>query len=227
MSETPSWLKEETSAPATKTAVSNPIVQSTGKAIASDPAVQRATYNALKEHYIPPTCEDKEKDVESQTRRINDTDNVHAEDDDVPEELDVPPEDLKMMEQYHRGLRVSFMAISILMATAACLKLENTDVATAFIALYVVFFSIVICCFELALSFVSKWIATNFGFLYSLSGRVLFLTFVAVMCFSLGIFGQIVMGLTFAALLFNVYVLIVYPKFDQWLRIKHYKNIKG
>jgi hypothetical protein len=215
MSETPSWLKEEEDlAPIASAAVSNPVVQSTAKAVAKDPAVQKATYNAVKDHYIPP----KKKDVESQ--RDGDTGA-----DDEPEELNISPEELKMMEKYGLFLRISFVVVSILMASAACVELGGTDVATAFIALYVLFFSIIICCFELALSFVSKWIATNFGFLYSLSGRVLFLTFVAVMCFSLGLFGQIVMGLTFAALVFNVYVLIVYPKFDQWLRIKHYKTI--
>jgi hypothetical protein len=171
--------------------------------------VQKATYNAVKDNVISP-----QNDVEAQ--RID----ASA---DAPEELDVSPAELQSMEKFSNALRLTFMAVSILMATAACVKLESAGIATAFIALYVLFFSIVICCFELSLSFVAKWIATNFGFLYTLSGRILFLTFVAVMCFSLGIFGKIVMGLMFAALVFNIYVLIVFPKFEQWLRIKHYQ----
>ena len=216
MSETPSWLKEEDENATIKAAVSSPVLQSTTKAVASDPAVQKATYNAAKEHLMPRNVREEEQktDIES-----------HMPDDE-PEELDISPEELKMIEKYSLALRVAFMVISILMAAAACVKLENADIATAFIALYVFFFSVVICCFELALSTVSRWIAMNFGFLYTLSGRILFLTFVAVMCFSLGLFGKVVMGLTFAALVFNIYVLVVHPKFDRWLRHKHYKNIK-
>lgn len=222
MSETPSWLKEED----VKTTVANPVVQSTAKAVASDPAVQKATYNAVKDHYLPPKQKERESDVEAQSNQKNKAlQDVSTEDE--PTQLDIDPEELKMMEKYGLWLRGIFMIISILMAAAACVELEDTDVATAFIALYVLFFSIIICCFELALSVVAKWIATNFGFLYSLGGRVLFLTFVAVMCFSLGLFGQIVMGITFAALLFNIFVLVMYPQFDRWLRMKHYENVKG
>jgi hypothetical protein len=212
MSETPSWLKEPDEEAAVKTA-SNPMVQSTAKAVASDPAVQKATANAVKEHLVGGT------NAKPQA--------VTILPDEEPEELDIEPMELQRMEFYSRILRGSFMAISILMATAACLKLQSAGIATLFISLYVFVFSILICCFELALSFVSRWIAMNFGFLYSFTGRILFLTFVAVMCFSLGIFGKIVMVLIFAALLFNIYVLCVCPKFEKWLRYKHFWALRG
>ena len=223
MSETPSWLKEEDTV---KAVAKNSVVQSTAKAVATDPAVQKATYNAVKEHYVPPDHKDVGGDEESQSQ-ANNVPRASQNDDDDIEDLNLTPDMVREMEKYEMILRGSFMVFSILMAAAACVKLENTDIATAFIALYVLFFAIVICCFELSLSSIARWLAMNFGFLYSLSGRILFLTFVAVMCFSLGIFGKIVMALTFAALLFNIYVLITYPDFDKWLRIKHYKKIKG
>mmetsp|Transcript_25997 Transcript_25997/g.43840 ORF Transcript_25997/g.43840 Transcript_25997/m.43840 type:complete len:227 (+) Transcript_25997:22-702(+) len=219
MSATPSWLKESDEESAVTKASGSPVAQSTAKAVVSDPAVQSATANALKEHLVGGSTEKPRDEKKSQDEEI------YPE--DVPEEVDVDPVELKSMEFYHRILRGSFMAISILMAAAACLKIESAGIATVFIALYVFAFSILICCFELSLSFVSRWIAMNFGFLYSFSGRIAFLTFVAVMCFSLGIFGKVVMALVFAALLFNIYVLIVCPKFEQWLRYKHYFAIRG
>lgn len=210
MSETPSWLKEPDTDTESlvKSAANNSAVQSTAKAVAKDPAVQKATVNAVKAHVAPkPTPNEVEEEA--------------------PPELDIDPDEVERMEKFHRILRVGFMAISILMATAACLKLESTGIATVFIALYVFVFSILICCFELSLSPISRWIAMNFGFLYSFTGRILFLSFVAIMCYSLGIFGKVVMALLFVGLAFNVYVLIVCPQFEGWLRHKHFWALRG
>lgn len=212
MSETPSWLKEPDEE-TVKKVVTNPVVQSTASSVASDPAVQKAVYDAATKKYNPPT-----EDVESG--------NQQARQSEI-QELNIDPEELEKMKKYSIALRLSFMVISVLMATAACLKLENASISTAFIALYVFFFSFIMCCFELALKQVAQWLSMNFGFLYTLSGRILFLTFVAVMCFSLGIFGQVVMALTFAGLLFNIYVLVTFPKFASWQRSMHFVNEKA
>ncbi len=69
---------------------------------------------------------------------------------------------------------------------------------------------------------VAKLIATNFGFLYSLSGRTIFLLFVGFMSFQISLFGKIVMGILYAVGAFHAYVMWKFPRFEEYLRKKHY-----
>jgi hypothetical protein len=61
----------------------------------------------------------------------------------------------------------------------------------------------------------TKLIATNFGFLYSGYPRAAFLIFVSTILFSLSLFGKLIGLLMFANAIFNIFVLIKYPGFDE------------
>lgn len=142
-----------------------------------------------------------------------------------PEPLNIPPEELKQIEKWHLILRVSYMAISILMATAAVLALENASLGTFFIALYVFAFAVIICCFELSLKGIAVIIAENLGFLYTKTGRMIFMVFIAVMCFDLKIIGKVTMAILLLAVCVNLYVFFTFPKYEVWLRRKHFSEI--
>ena len=69
---------------------------------------------------------------------------------------------------------------------------------------------------------VSRLLAINFGFLYTLSGRWTFLLFVGFMSFSLGNIGIAAMCALYVVGLFHVYIMWKFPRFEEYLRKKHY-----
>jgi hypothetical protein len=72
---------------------------------------------------------------------------------DVSKPLDIDPETLKRIRFYHRILRLLYMVASAVMGTAAGLSLVlQTNISAAFFAIYVLFFCLLMCCFEVGLS---------------------------------------------------------------------------
>ena len=74
---------------------------------------------------------------------------------------------------------------------------------------------------------ISSIVAINFGFLYTLTGRVIFILFVGAMSYSLSIFGKVAMGVLFVVLLFHAFIMCRFPKFSQYVRQKDYFGSKG
>lgn len=220
MSDTPSWLTEENVSAAASSAAKNPAAQKAGKKFASDPAVQNAAKNAAKDAIAESTGYEPPKfgDEEAQVEEPNSND---------PEPIDIPPEELKQMQKWSLGLRICFMGASALMAAAAVLRLQNASLSTFFVCCYVFFFSVLICCFELALRSVARFLAQNFGFLYSALGRCIFLVFVAALCFDLQTIGIAAMCVLLVLLCANLYVMFQFPKYEKWLRHKHFTNISS
>ena len=134
--------------------------------------------------------------------------------------------ELKEIEQWAKRLRVAYMTISTIMALAAFFSLGSDDLGVMFMALYVWFFALLIFCSELALKGVAKLIAENFGFMYNPLGRLIFLLFVAVMCYELGLLGKIVMAMLTVTSLVHIYVIIIHPAFEEYVRKKHYYNVQ-
>eukprot|EP01034_Spumella_vulgaris_P021923 gene21923-28002_t len=79
-----------------------------------------------------------------------------------------------------------------------------------------------ICCFEFALNAIAKLIAVNFGFMYSMSGRLIFLLFVGFMSFQVSLFGKIAMGILYGVGCFHAFIMWKFPRFEEYLRKKHY-----
>lgn len=194
-SDEPAWLTEST--------------QGVASAVASDKAVQKAVTNAatnhVKEKYIPTNA-----DHEMQMREL---------------ESEIPPEELASMKQMHSILRISNIVVAIAICTVAVVEILNgPDIDIFFLACYVITFSVLICCFEAALPGISNIIATNFGFLYTLPGKLAFSLFVGFMCFSLKIWGIVVGSAMMLVLILNFYVLCAFPRYETWIRTKHYRN---
>lgn len=157
MSDAPSWLTEENVSTAT-TLAKNPVVQKQAKKAASNPAVQKAAKDQIKKEmgYTPPVADNapgwangQQADVETGgSARPKSTADASASTEFIIDELT-----LKNMQNYHLALRILYIGASVSLAAAAALSLENqNDVGLVFIAFYVLFFSILICCFEAAIS---------------------------------------------------------------------------
>lgn len=58
--------------------------------------------------------------------------------------------------------------------------------------------------------------------MYSAAGRFLFIVLVGFMAFLLSTIGKVAMGFLYAVMLFHIYVLFKFPRFEEYLRKKHY-----
>lgn len=199
--EDPAWLTEST--------------QDAAAAVASNKEVQKAVTNAATDHvkdkYLPGggTGESQE-DLEAQMREF---------------EAGINPEELESMKKMNQILRLSSALVAIAMCTVAVTQiLSGPGIDIFFLAAYVMTFSVLICCFEAALPGISTIVASNFGFLYSLPGRFFFSLFVGFLCFSLKIWGIVVGVAMMLVLMLTIYVLCAFPKYESWLRMKHYKG---
>lgn len=137
MSDVPSWLNEENISTATKVA-NNPAARSAvaGKINAPPPPPPPKASS-----YTPPTPSGIH-DVESPAPQS-------SRGGDPSSEFVIEEETLKSMQNWHLALRLSYMAAAIFMAVAAALSLQSQkDLGLIFFALYVLFFSTMICCFE-------------------------------------------------------------------------------
>ena len=163
MSEAPSWLSEENISTAAKVA-QNPAVQKAAKSAAKNPEVQKAVKKEVikaasapvaqgtpqwadnSDTYTPPGNEDVETGK-----------NVRASSSAQSSEFIIEGETLKSMQRWHLALRFFYMAAAILMATASVLALLQTqNLGVIFFAIYTLFFTVVICCFEFALNVISS-----------------------------------------------------------------------
>lgn len=232
MSDTPSWLTEENIAVASSAAknpavqkaavaaASNPVVQKAAVDAAKNPAVQKAAINAAApgwgDSYQPPA---PPGDVEAQTAEP-----VRS---DLPP-LDIDPAELKEMQKYAMGLKLYYMGCAILMSAAAWVYIlgGGSDFNKFFIAFYVFFFAILICCMELALTACARLIASNFGFLYNGIGRGVFLVFIAALSFNLGDIGIAAMAMLLLGVILNIVIVFQFPKYTLWLRRKHFETFK-
>ncbi len=108
--------------------------------------------------------------------------------------------------------RVSNIALSVVMIMVSLLSLLTTNNATTgVLACYVVVFSCLLCCFETHLTQISKFIALNFGFMYSAKSRAAFMFFLGTILFSFSLFGKIVGCLMLVNAGFNIYILFKHP----------------
>jgi hypothetical protein len=141
---------------------------------------------------------------------------------DASSTISVSDEEMAEITAWAQKLRQAYLVISVIMSLAAFFSLGSVDLSVVFIALYVWFFSLLIFCFELALSVVSKMIAENFGFMYNTVNRSIFLLLVTTMCYELGFIGKLVMIMLFCASTVSIYVTIKHPAYEEVLRRTHY-----
>jgi hypothetical protein len=138
--------------------------------------------------------------------------------------LDVDDNELAQIRKWSRIMRISMLIIATLIMATAYANIGSTSVqlSDGFLAMYLFFFSVLLCCFELAIKRAAVVIVQNFGFMYSTIGRMCFLSFVAIVCFNLSTLGKAVFALLLAYGCLNAYVNFKHPKYSQYLRIMHY-----
>ena len=127
------------------------------------------------------------------------------------------------MAKWHLILRCCYVVSVIFMAVSAGLSLVGqTDLGKIFFALYVLLFCTLICCQEVALNAILRIIAMNFGFLYTFLGKITFILFIGFMSFSLGTLGISAMAVLYASTCLQIYIMCKFPKFEAYVRQKHY-----
>jgi len=123
--------------------------------------------------------------------------------------------------------RVINLVLSVSMIIVSMLSLLTTQSATTgVLACYVVVFSCLLCCFETHLKQVSKFIAMNFGFMYSAKSRSVFMLFIGTILFSFSLFGKLIGLCMLVNAAFNIFILFRYPEFEDTQRIDAQSEIK-
>jgi hypothetical protein len=225
----PSWLTEENVSTAAAVA-NNPVAKSVALKAASNKDVQQKIQKAAKTPPPPPpppstapawatgsAPSNKAADEEE-----GGTSATSAGDSKI-EEFVIEEETLKQMGKYHLALRVLYILAALSMSVAAAFSLNGqTNLGPIFFAVYVMLFCTLICCFECALSAVARILAINFGFMYTIYGRLAFILFVCFMSYTLGTWGLVTMCIMLAVMLYHFFVMYKFPRFEEYLRKKHY-----
>lgn len=235
MSTKPSWLDDEESQTAAVKTVGkvaqNPIAQKVAKDVAQDPKVQAAVKDAFlsaatdaatpawaKDSYAPPAVAGIPV-AEATTSR----DTVSNPDPNSGKEFECDPEVLRDMKRWHLYLRLLYMLAACFLGLAGGLILAAAPSITQFFfCFYVMFFALILCCFEIGLDSVGRLIAVNFGFLYTIPGRLGFLLFVGFMSYSLALVGKLAMGFLYFVYCVHIFIYFKFPKFEEYLRKMHY-----
>jgi len=89
------------------------------------------------------------------------------------------------------------------------------DFTQVLCACYVIFFSLMLLCFECHFSCLDAVIYRNFGFMFNWGGRLVFLFLNGVLAFTLGIMGIIAGGFTGGVILLNMFILCRYRDFGE------------
>ena len=240
---TPAWLNDDVAADVAVKVAKNPAAQSVAMKAANDPTVQKAMIEHVKKEATPnwansdpvPNKESNQpassdplfgpgpsappKDVESAPVNTQ-------EQGGNPYGRDIPPEDVARMKKYHLFLRIAYVVGSILLAISCGVTLsKESEVGVILFCLYGFFFAILMFAFELHWAGVGVILAANFGFLYSIIGRWIFLLFVGFMQFHLGVLGIVTMSVLYAIGLIHLIFYCRFPYFPEYQRKLHYEYL--
>lgn len=181
------------------------------EAVASDPEVQKAVANSVAKSVTKSAFE------QQGDNDMSDADKAH--------QLQVTEEEFQAMKQWAMWLRVGFIVTAALMMI---IGLDNMAAASSteigFLAFYMFLFSCLICGYELAFKSIAVQIATNFGFMYSFKGRVIFLIFVSIISYQLSVFGKIIFALLLVGICVYAFVCYKHPKFEAYMKHLHYSH---
>ena len=160
-----------------------------------------------------------------------------------PVPLDIDEATLAQMRKAHTAVRVLYITACVIMGAAAGLALTpssstsnsgsasttlgantgtSNNIGSIFFAIYVLGFCLLMCCFEVGLNMFSTVLAINFGFLYTLSGRLVFLLFVGFMSYSLSTFGIAAMAYLYLVGAVHIGIMLYFPKYSEYVRQKDF-----
>jgi uncharacterized membrane protein len=138
----------------------------------------------------------------------------------------IDDEEMAKILKWSKFLRTTMIIVSVLCIITSWynLAVSTNSVSTNFLAVYVFFFSMMICCYELALKQVAVLIVQNFGFMYNPIGRSIFLMFLAILLFQLSTMGVVMFAVLLAVGILQIYVDVRHPKFETYKRTMHFYN---
>eukprot|EP00475_Leptophrys_vorax_P043326 TRINITY_DN8308_c0_g2_i1.p1 TRINITY_DN8308_c0_g2~~TRINITY_DN8308_c0_g2_i1.p1 ORF type:complete len:207 (+),score=52.72 TRINITY_DN8308_c0_g2_i1:677-1297(+) len=97
-------------------------------------------------------------------------------------------------------LGLLYIAVGISYFFLSALSLSFTSVV---LAIFLIFFGIVLIAYHVHIEFIENWMFNNFGFMYDWRGRSSYLLFTGFMCISLGTFGVVTGIITLIVLIGN------------------------
>ena len=120
---------------------------------------------------------------------------------------------------YLRLVNLATATLTCVMGALTFLTSLSTggDIAALVITMYVFWFGLMVCCFELKLKSITQYIAGNFGFFFHPYLRTIFLVFVGLLSFDAtgGLFGILVGTALFVTATLNFYALWMFPEYIQ------------
>ena len=148
-------------------------------------------------------------------------------------EINCSEEELKQIKAWAAKLRIAMLLLATLTIITAIMNISVLSVATPgistiFIALYLLFFGSIICCYECGLKQCTFVIVQNFGFLYNSVGRSIFFILIAVLLFEMSTMGIVVMALYLLYMCVDIYVHFSCPHYGEYMRKQHfYRRVKA
>lgn len=194
--------------------------------VTRNPMVQAATASAVVAGASTGLFDSKLPGVSSALTAIAGSgEEPQVKDGEIPTMIDCEPADLEEMKKWAAKLRITNLCVSSLLMLSSFFSLGSSDLTLVFIAIYVFFFSMLLCCYELGLQAIARVIAENFGFVYNTIPRRIFIILVAILCYELGLIGKIAMGVLLASECVHAYVMFKFPKFNYYMKLKHFYGI--
>lgn len=235
---TPAWLNDDVAADVAVKVAKNPTAQKAAMKAAQDPTVQKAMIDQVKKQNDAnsPDWAKKEEPAPVAASHVDPKfgDMGNAKDvekgGDAPKEnpygQDIPPEDIEKMKKYHLILRVSYVLASAMLGVSSGYTLSlEPELGIVLFCLYGLLFALLMFAFELHWSGIGVIIAANFGFLYSIAGRWVFLLFVGFMQLHLGTIGIVTMSILYAVGLMHLVFACRFPYFPEYQRKLHYEYL--
>jgi len=116
-------------------------------------------------------------------------------------------------------LRVFNIVNALFLAVAGVLTfvlITKPSVLLILSSIYIIAFSLILCCFETRFSFVERIVYRDCGFMFRWQGRLVFFIFVGTLAFGISIIGIAAGCFTVVNVIFNIYVLCVSPNYSKF-----------
>lgn len=148
-----------------------------------------------------------------------------ASDAEFADILGVGDDEFVHMKNWSTVLKGMMIILCMLISLIALTNLLTSDsTALLLISLCVLGFLSLLLCFEVASRSLSRQLVVNFGFLYSLKGRVVFLCLLSTMCFQLPFFGDIAASVLVLAAVVYLFVGLRHPSHQEYLYRLHFNG---
>lgn len=197
----------------------------TVKEVTKNPMVQAAAVSAVAAGASAGVFNSKLPGISSAVTAFAASEEPEIKDGEISTTIDCEPAELEEMKKWAAKLRITNLTVCTLLMLSSFFTLGSTDVTLVFIAIYVFFFSMLLCCYEVGLQAIARIIAENFGFVYNTIPRRIFIVLIAFLCFELGLIGKIAMGVLLASECVHAYVVFKYPKFSYFMKLKHFYGV--